>query len=460
MINTYMNGSRKRGDGALLLICAALATAAVVLLSNHVDGLNGPWYWRWPWRELAWSRVLGWLAPGGLLVVAAVALYRDTRLQTVLSLLLLMLGMFLLQLAGFGVQSNPFSLEPVSSIVEHPMHTSYFADAIPLGMGTEITLFDLLSGYPDFMPQFYMHAQNKPPGAVLFFALFIRLMGVSHATSLVCGLVIGALATLSVPATFWMVRTITANTVAGMLGAAVVAMSPGLVLHFPMMDQLYPAITCVIVTCWYVACRDRSARWAALCGLSLAAGCFVVYHFLTLGVILLLSLVLQLRTDRSTLGRRLPALLGAAIGSAVAFYVLVLLFTGFNPVNTFLQALVEQKKHLADLARPYPATVFWDLYDFALGFGLIAVVPIVAMLWRSGGADRQWGMICVAQPLVVAAIGVMQCETARTWCFMLPLIALPTGVGLEHWRPAMRVCYFVLMLAMMCVVCRNMTFMF
>ena len=43
------------------VLAVGIAFACGVLA--HVDALNGPAYWKWPWRDLGFLRTLGMLAP-------------------------------------------------------------------------------------------------------------------------------------------------------------------------------------------------------------------------------------------------------------------------------------------------------------------------------------------------------------------------------------------------------------
>ena len=102
-----------------------------------------------------------------------------------------------------------------------------------------------------------------------------------------------------------------------------------------------------------------------------------------------------------------------------------------------------------------------DLQDFALGFGWLAVV-LLAFLFTERTEPRRMllAMICVAQPIVVAATGLMQTETARTWCFMLPLVAVPVGLELSRWPVRARWIVYAAMWLILCLIGQNMIFIF
>jgi hypothetical protein len=144
------------------------------------------------------------------------------------------------------------------------------------------------------------------------------------------------------------------------------------------------------------------------------------------------------------------------------FYLVLFFFTGFRVIGTFETALVEQSKHLAGLVRPYPRTIVFDLTDFALGAGWLAFL-LAGMTLLNPHVDRtarNWCVLAIAQIVLLSLIGLMQAETARIWCFLLPLLMLAASAELSRWpRPARLLTYAAAWL-LMCCVGQNMAFMF
>jgi len=68
-------------------------------------------------------------------------------------------------------------------------------------------------------------------------------------------------------------------------------------------------------------------------------------------------------------------------------------------------------------------------------------------------------LLCVAQPIVVAVIGILQSETARAWNFMLPLLLIPAAMELARWPQPARAVVLIAMLAILLVVGHHMVFM-
>jgi hypothetical protein len=459
-----------RTEHLKLAILALLTIALAAGLLLKVNGLNGPEYWRWPWRHLATLRVFAAMFLASLPVFAALAIVQrfGERARPAIVLPLLMLGMLAMQLAGAGVQHEPFALrDGIARVIVSPSNTSYFYDAV---RAADIPLGQFLRDYPHLMPQFTMHAQEKPPGPMLFFAAVVKVCGPSpedqtaiFRTATIAGLLIGVLATLNVPAVYALARTLGADRTAAFLSAAAMCLMPGLLLHFPMLDQLYPIISCALLITWVRAVEKASFTWAAGFGVVLAVATFVVYHFLVLGAFLAMySLWFIPRDPRKNL-LLLARLALVALAACALVDALLFATAGFDVITTFKTALHMQGQHLSELHRPYPWTILHDLQDFALGFGWLAgaLAVFAAVDWREDARrERILAMLCLAQPIVVACSGLMQTETARTWCFMLPLIALPAGLELARWRPAARWAAILMMWLIFCLVVQHLTFIF
>jgi hypothetical protein len=153
-----------------------------------------------------------------------------------------------------------------------------------------------------------------------------------------------------------------------------------------------------------------------------------------------------------------------AIGSAVIMLGLFWVVLGYDPIATFHSAWQNQHRLLAQHPgdRPYPATVLFDLTDFAMGSGWISVLLAVFFLIdRRHEREPKWlAWLAIAQLLVVAVSALLQSETARVWNFMLPLLMIPVGLELAQWPPRNRaVCYGVLAV-ITTVICQNMAFIY
>ena len=442
-----------------LTIVLLIALALAILLAIHAPFMNGPYYWKWPWRRLDGWRYFPVMFAAAAPMAGAFFLFGASRARRIGAIAIVMLSMFAMQLVHIGMTAQPFSLSRIIYFVESPMNTSYYADAI---RSADHPLLELLANYPGYMPQFYQHSQEKPPGPILFFRAIVQTMGVSDHTALVAGLIIGLLASFNIPARYVLIRTLTHDRNAAFLGCVWIALCPGLTLHFPMLDQVYPVMSCLLIVTWVHALRTRRFSYAALFGLLLAASCFVVYHFLVLGFFLAIATIAMSMSLLPPQRWRIYLLCVFAAAAIVIFYLLLFLATGFNVVAVYRTALVEQTQHLASMIRPYPRTILFDHTDFALGAGWLPWIfaGIVLCSSQIDRIQRRWAMLCVAQIILLALLGLMQAETARIWLFLLPLLIAAAVPELSRWSRNMQWIVLAAAFFLMCLVGQNLTFMY
>lgn len=448
-------------------LAVTLLTAVVMLLltAAHVSGVNGPWYWTWEWRALPGARLYLAMALAG--VPFALAQWLSARARgadefasrvhaTRAALALLMLACFGLQLAAIANQVEQLEapgLERVTRIVEHPVVTSYYVDAGSQAEGIGIRDFH------DRMWAFSLHGRNKPPGALLFFSAVQWVFGNS---ALATGLLLGLLACLAIPATAILVSELTGDSQAGFAGASFMALTPSLVLFFPVFDQLMPTLSCVLVVAWVLALRRASTAYAMAFGLALAVALFISFSFLVLGVFLAGYGLLYVSRDPGSRVALVATKAGAALAVVAGFYSFLYLAAGFDPIATFGAALENQSALSLKWGRPYPDTILFDLQDFVLGAGWIALPLAVFALGRRvrGTGPQLLGIVllCLGQPIVVAALGLIPTETARVWLFMLPLLMVPVGLTLARWTAPMRAAAYAGLWLILVVTCQHMSF--
>jgi hypothetical protein len=97
---------------------------------------------------------------------------------------------------------------------------------------------------------------------------------------------------------------------------------------------------------------------------------FITYNLLVLGVFLALLPFVSHRTNLI----RVTQYSAIAIAGLIAFYALLGLFTGFNPIATFRSAWHNQQVLLAQHAgdRPYPLTIGFRPARFRAGRRMVA----------------------------------------------------------------------------------------
>ena len=467
-------------DGTKLAVVLFSTLVLRALLTNHVDGLNGPDYWDWSWRTMDGYRLFpAMLAAATPFFLAQYLHHRRSIGSFTVPLLALMLSTLALQLTAVGIQKKPFGFERITQRVMHPITTSYYTDATSF-----TSLNDWLQSFPDSLMSYHTHLRNKPPGPILYYVFLQRILGVTPRAAAAGGLLVAVLAALSIPACYTLIKLSTeGNREAAFFGASFLALCPGLLLFFPQFDQVYPILTCGLIGSWFLALRGDRLVCSVAYGALLSIVFFVSYSLLVLGFSLALYAVFFVRERPWQNGVIAVKHVFVALGTFAGLYGVFWLFTGFDPVETFRQSLANQAVLAARLDRPYPQSIFFDLTDFALGSGWISVILTFFFLWRktvgtNADDDAETGaesgesrpmsgsrhdpslamsLLFLFQILTVAVSGLLRTETARVWIFLLPLLMFPIGNELAGWRFFPRLAVYFCLWFLMSSVLQNMS---
>jgi hypothetical protein len=437
---------------------APLATIVLALLiSWKIEWLNGAWYWRWAWRDLPLGPAWLALAAGLVPFVAAQVLFERNARRVLVALAAVTVSAFVLQLALLGVASTPFRLDRVATIIQHPDTSSYYADAQRLS-SSPWTLAD----YPEILPKLHLHSLTKPPGIVLSYSWLLSIVPEPRTAASVAGFTIGLLGALVVPVVYWFARMLGAGVAGAFAAASLTALSPGMQLLFPMLDQCWPLLTCALVATWLRAMREDDVRWALAFGAVLAAMCFFTYNLLVLGITLGALSAIEIFGERERPPGRVAVHVAAALGVFAAFYLVLWLWTGFDPIATLDTAISNQQKMLKGILRPYPDTALFDLTEFAQGAGYLPFFLALQFLarQRSAGHPEHWdtGLLFVAQVFAVALTGLLPGETIRVWIFLLPLLMFPAGLELATWPARWRAFAYASSVAVLSAIHTNIGF--
>lgn len=443
---------RSAAPRIILISLPTLALALLVLA--HAPYLNGVPQWRWTWRRIPTIPWYGLMGAAALPVLLAVLIPVRYPRQTWVPILALMLAVFVMKLASVAAIRPPNGMTLISDIVKSPEATSYFTDAAALS-----NFPGWLGSYPEFLYWTSLHTQSKPPGPLLYWASMVKIFGYNDRAAVVGGILLGILATLSIPAVWWMVKLLTRDGDAGFHAATALAFCPGFVLFFPMFDPIYIIPASGMIGLWHLTVT-RDSYLAAVCfGIVLMIATLISYPLLSLGpFLLMLGLLCSGRTVMQATGITLRQGVIAIVIVAVAYGVMWI-FTRFDPITTFQTAWQNQRLFLSrhEPGRLYPATIPWDLLDFALGAGWIPVLVALLCMLRAQRAQRTLVFLCLAQPILLALSGLVQSETARVWSFMLPLLLLPVGLELKRWDLPSRATFYACMWVLLAVIGQNMT---
>jgi hypothetical protein len=447
-----------------LVLSLALLMSALLIL--HAPWVNGPSYWAWGYRRLSTLTVYG-----GMLMAAVpffVGLWLEPRGHKwrIAALALMMFSSWELSIVSVAARRDPPSLSAIPPIVFNPQATSYFTDA---NTYKDLSLEDLISQYQDLMPSMHLHSMIRPPGPLLYWRFFVQQFGYTEHAAILGALGLCALGTLSIPATYLLLKHLLNDINAAFCGAAFLALSPGFVLFVPTFDPAYILLSCGLIGFWSLSLREDQMRWSLATGLTLGATTFITYNILVIGLIMLALAWVSINRP----GERKLEIIAKHGTVAIAGALMVQLglqFTlEFHPLNVFFTAWANQQDLLKQHAgeRPWPWTVPFDLTDFALGSGwigfLLAGYYFVTHRHDPPPDDQPpspWmvATLSAGQILAVAITGLLPLETARVWNFLLPLLMVPVGLELRHWPRRQRYMVYGALLLVTAAVCQNLTF--
>lgn len=437
------------------LLLGTLFLAAVLL---KVPGMNGPWYWRWTWRQLPLLRAGACF--GLPLLAYGVLLWRWARLPRSLdaSKVLPVVGGLVVCAALFqiaGTLTDPRGFALLEQIVLSPTATSYYSDA------AKIT--DVPAWLADFhRTKLSFHSSTHPPGPILYYHLCIRLFGPRWAP-LIGASLLGLVSCLGVALVYLLAGIWTADRYSRLGSCFLYALLPAFVLFFPEFDQVYPLISMVMLILWDRALH-RSAMASAGLGLAMFLASFMAYNLFAMLIPMALYafwLLHQSRWSPVTTGATVRAGI-VALFVAVAAHALLFEATSFSAVGSLQRSLHLQAIFSGMLARPYGACVVFDLYDFALGGGV--VLTLLALMYAAAApaagdaAPLALTRIALLTILIVDLSGLLRCETARVWLFLQPLIVVPAGLQLAKLAPRERALLLTLQALILIALKCNMTF--
>lgn len=432
-------------------IAVVVALIASVLISQHVDGINGPAYWRWTWVTIYPGLIPRAFSLFLVFFVAARVLHARSAKWQSTSIVLLTLGMFVLQLSLSVAQSQDMSLDRIGRLVTTSYITSYWNVADRF----RIDEFPMATWH-EHMLEFPLHARNKPPGSSLFYLFFVRFW--SGGNPIAGGIAVGAWTSLLVPAMHRLVLVLRGTRQQAFETACVVVMMPSLALIFPVFDQTYPVLTAVMLVTWFLALRDHPA-WGLLTGLTMGLGLFFVFHLAVLGLPLAVITVLELRdAGWKNMRRHLVAVACALVGMLV-FQGGIAWATGYDPIATYHVAAEEVRASSAYRAENYPGSILFDITDFTFGFGWAYALMALGGIDGDGNKGlRNVGIGGLTLLLTMAVFRLLPTETARTWVFLGPMFAPAVGVMLCRMAPSTRWVLHGAAAVLLCVIASNIVF--
>jgi 4-amino-4-deoxy-L-arabinose transferase-like glycosyltransferase len=427
----------------------------------HKFGVNDEHYFIWSWRRLP-ARIYWINLPLSLPFFFGQFVSRRPDRSHFFALSLLWLSSLLLMVGFAACETDPPRLNRVAEIIRNPYDTGFFTDARDL-KAEGITVRSVLRNYPVILGQLTGHARNKPPGILLFHTAVISLVGADTNGAMVSGLLIGMLGALASAAVYAFIRHFTGDRQAAFTAASFMAICPGLLLFFPMFDQIYPLLTAGLTILWARAIeRDRFGNSIAL-GLLAGLATLTSYLLALLGFFLIGYAAVRRYTIR-----RILLHAAVALAALAAFYLALWCVTGFNPLATLRRGLSVEHATISQWyamtghpARRLPGTIPWDFYSFAIGCAWIGYVlaGYFSLAPSSDPKRRQHlpiAVLCIGQLVFVAVTNLVPGENWRVWLFMMPMLMLPIGLELKTWSFAQRCIVYLMLLVLSLAICQNM----
>jgi len=459
----------RSGLGARVAILAGVAIFMAWAVCGHRLGLNDEKYLYRDWRRLPTFPLYWQTAVVAIPFFLGQWLFHRRPQVVYIALALVSFSTLCLMVAYTTVQQHRPNSDRIEDLVTSRTANGFFEEAARLdvsGLGPRWWL----ATYPQRLPGLVGHAKSKPPGPILFNYLVVRFFGDGRPAAEVVGLFMAVLAASAVPATYVFIKYFSGSPGGAFYGASFIALSPSLVLFYPQLDQFYPVFTAGLTILWAEALRKDRFRYAAAHGVLFGVTCFFSYLPCVLGLFLIGYALLRWFDRPAMSAGRILAHAAVAIGSFTAFYLILWLTTGFNPIATLRACLPQWSLFNQWLAvsgfppRRLPGTIPWDLYGFAMGSGwigfLLAAYYFGGLIFTRSAVTPQARIagLCVAQFVLEAMTGLIQGETERLWIFMMPMLMLPIGLELKNWSVAARMIAFGALLLLTTVICQNIVF--
>ncbi len=256
-----------------------------------------------------------------------------------------------------------------------------------------------------------VHAVGHPPGLLTL----LHLLGIDTAEGM-AALTIGVGA-LSVPLTYLLARRLLGERHAR-VATLLYVFAPSAVLHgATSADALFATVG--VLAAVALLARGRVGR--ALGPPALAVASFFSYANLAVGAF---AAIVALRRDGP---RRAVTLSAACAAALVAFYGVLHLATGFDPVGAIQSAEIVYREGVAS-GRPY---AFW-LFGSPVAFLLAAGLPLAWLGLRSLGARNTVAIALFAVLGVSAVLGFTKAETERIYLFLVPLLCVAAATALPE----------------------------
>jgi len=419
-----------------------------LLLHIHMQtpGIAGCCEWEWGRRDpvLSYSSLI-FFVPYMMVMLGVYLAYhnkQNIRIERLI-LFLFVVASMLFSLASIYVEEG--NLEKISRLVQSPIVTSFYADALQVdadaewlkqhgyAMKNHVNILVWIENYK--LIPLYLHSNVHPPGLIVFYYIFIQLFG--EMAPLVSGLFIGVVSSFGPLAIYifsglWGLQKRDRLVVSGLYAAV-----PAVRLFYPGFDQIYPIIAMAMIYFW-VKSLNGSAIHALTFGCFLFLASVMSYKLFVVGTFLV-SYVIYLLHSRSYCAREVMRVMLLAIVAMAVFiglHVMLYYLAGYDAMQAFVKAYTWEAGHDG---RSRSMAQLMNLYDFSLGLGFIPVFVSAyyfVQLFRDhkGLSEAQvLSVIGLITIIILNATNLANWETARVWLLLQPLLLIPAAIVLIDW---------------------------
>lgn len=394
------------------LIAGTVAFGLVAKAGGHELGsAQPPLLYRWDWQ----ASVLA--PPAAAMLAAGVAVAGRLRRVSVgpaaFGAAALLLGL----LVRLGVGAARDGTEGWAAVYDVPNKESSneYLPALPaFDQGARFFL-DTFAEIGTSLP---VHSIGHPPGLLVT----LHALGIDTAEGM-AALTIG-IGALSIPILYVLGRRLLDETQAR-LATLLYALSPSAVLHgVTSADALFA--TLAVLACALLLARRRIFAWLGPPAFVLAS--FFSYANLAVGA---LAAIVTLRRDGL---RRAVAVSAACAAALAAFYGLLHLLSGFDPIGALRSTEIVYREGVAS-NRPYAFWVFGSPVAFLLAAGL----PLAWLGLRALGRGETVAVALFSVVAVSAVLGFTKAETERIYLFLVPFLCLAAATALprRHLTPVL-----------------------
>jgi len=311
---------------------------------------------------------------------------------------------------GLGMgRAGPSALWSVFEVPRPESSNEYLPALGAFDLGTRF----FLDTFAEVGTSLSVNAVGHPPGLLVT----LHTLGIDGAEAM-AALTIGVGA-LSVPLTYALARRLIGD--AGARAATLLyAFAPSAVLHGATSADALFATPATLATLALV-CSPPVARTVGAGALAVAS----FFSWANLGVGALATFVVW-RRDGFVAAASLAAACAAGL---LAFYGLLHVATGFDPIGAIRAAESVYREGVAD-HRPY---AFW-LFGSPAAFLIAAGLPIAWYALRALGARSDVAVALFSVLAIAAVLGFTKSETERIYLFLVPPLCIAAAAALPSER--------------------------